>query len=159
MTPEQQTALEALLGRTLTAEEVATVTPLVRQRDDTQLARRLSAGRTMVAEAYVSERGILDRWPTGPVAADAFLVKLETFAASAHPLASVVSRALRFLQMPEGLNIGSQATLAMLGALATAGAISKTEADNVAALGRVADPLTVAAVSAALNGVRAPAEE
>lgn len=84
----------------------------------------------------------MEKYPGGPIAADAVLGKLEAFAASAHPLASVVRRALKFLATPDGLDIGSPATQAMLDALAGGGAITAGEAAALKALASEADPVS-----------------
>jgi len=45
MTPAQQSALEALAGRALTAEELAQIDPLLVARNDVAIAAALSVGR------------------------------------------------------------------------------------------------------------------
>lgn len=105
------------------------------------IADAMSMGRTIVQSRRMSEAGVLEKYPGGPVAADAVLAKLEAFVASAHPLAGVVRRALRFLAQPEGLDIGSGATRAMLDALAVGGAITPAEAELLKGLAAVPDPV------------------
>lgn len=78
----------------------------------------------------ISERGILESYPGGPLEADAVLTKLETFSLSAHPLASIVKRALKFLSQPDGLDIGSAATQGMLTQLGS-GVITAEEATKL----------------------------
>ena len=87
-----------------------------------------------VKPLLLSERGILERYPDGPVAADAVLTKLEQFALSAHPLASVVKRALKFLAQAEGLDLGSGATQGMLTMLAQGGVITDSESGKLKGL-------------------------
>lgn len=119
--------------------------------DHGAIAAALSVGRTKVASRLISERGILAEFGD-PVAADAMLTKLETFAASAHPLASVVKRALKFLAMPDGIDIGLPTTRALLDQLALAGVITTAEAETVKGLAVVPDPVSTQDVTKALEG-------
>lgn len=126
---------------------------LAAARNDAAIAQALSIGRTALVSHFASERGVLERFAGGPVAADAMLTKLEAFAASAHPLASIVQRALKFLAQTEGLDIGSPTTQALIAQLAAAGVITTAERDGLAAMATRPDPVPVGAVSAALNEV------
>lgn len=116
------------------------------------IADALSAGRTRVVSHFASERGILERFPLGPIAGDALLTKLDTFAATAHPMASIVRRALKFLGQPEGLDIGSAATQGLLDQLALGGVMTAEERAGLRAMATVADPVTHTEVGAALMG-------
>lgn len=118
------------------------------------IADALSAGRTKVQSHFASERGILERFPAGPLAGDALLAKLEAFAATAHPMARIVGRALKFLAQPEGLDIGSPATQGLLDSLAAGGVITADERAGLAAMATVADPVSHADVGAALQGAQ-----
>jgi hypothetical protein len=118
--------------------------------DTVAIAAALSQGRTTVQPRRMSEAGVLERYPGGPVAADAVLAKLEGFAASAHPLAGVVRRALRFLAQAEGLDIGASATRTMLDALAAGGAITADECASLKGLAAVPDPVAELDVRAAV---------
>lgn len=82
---------------------------------------------------WISELGIMELYPDGPVAADALLAKLETFAATQHALAGVVRRVLRFLQ-GNGFDIGSATSHNMLSVLAQASVVSADEATKLKAL-------------------------
>lgn len=119
---------------------------------DQAIADLLNAGRVRVGPRSLSERAILAEYPDGPVAADAVLVKLEQYAAGAHPLSSVLSRALRLLRDPEGLDFGTAATRQMLDALATAGGITAAEAAALKALAEQPETLTAADISRAVRG-------
>jgi hypothetical protein len=124
------------------------------QAGDTQgIADALSVGRTKVVSHFASERGILERYPLGPLAGDALLAKLEAFAATAHPMARIVSRALKFLAQPEGLDIGAPATQGLLDALAAGGVITAEERAGLAQMATVADPVSHVEVGAAIKGV------
>ena len=154
MTPAEREALEALVGRPLTADEAATIDGHIGNDDDRRddlVAALLSQGRTRYATTRVSEAGLLERWPTGPVEADAFLAKLEVFAQSGHALAGVVRRALKFLGAPEGLDLGAAATHLMLAQLAAGDVISADEAAQATALSQQPAPVALADVSRALN--------
>ena len=116
------------------------------------IADALSIGRTKIASHFASERGVLERFPGGPLAADALMSKLEALAATAHPMASIVKRALKFLAQAEGLDIGSPATLGLLDALAAGGVITAGERDGLRAMATRADPITHTQVGHALTG-------
>lgn len=151
MNTQEQQALEALAGRSLTAAEVTQIDGHLPARRDDLIAALLSAGRTKLQSHFASERGILDRYPGGPIAADALLAKLEVFSAAGQPLSRLVGRALKFLAQPEGLDLGAGATQAMLAQLAAGGVISAEERDGLRAMATVADPITTNQVSDALN--------
>lgn len=119
---------------------------------DLAIADILSVGRTRIASRSLSERAILAEYPAGPVAADAVLVKLETYASAGQPLSSVLNRALRLLRDPEGLDFGAAAVRSMLDALAAAGAITGDESAALQGLALTPDPVTAADVSRAVRG-------
>lgn len=114
------------------------------------IAQALSAGRTHLVSHFASERGILDRYPGGPMAADALLAKLEAFVQSGHPVARLVSRALKFLAQPEGLDLGAGATQALLAQLAAGGVITDAERDGLRAMAIAPDPVAEFDVRCAL---------
>ena len=117
------------------------------------IADALSAGRTKLVSHFASERGVLERFPAGPLAADALMTKLDTFAATGHPMASIVRRALKFLGQPEGLDIGSPATRGLLAQLAAGGVITVGERDGLATMATVSAPIYQHDVRAAINEV------
>ena len=121
-------------------------------RNDAAIAAALSVGRTKTASRFTSARGVLEKYPAGPVAADALLTKLEAYANAAQPLSSLVKRANGFLSQPEGLDLGSPATIAMLDALMAYGVITQAEHDGLKSIATFPDPVSADAVSAALNG-------
>ena len=82
----------------------------------------------------ISERGIMDHYQDGPIAADDVLTKLELFSVISHPAAGAVKRALKFLAMPDGIDIGSKATHTMLDMLALGSVITVDEANKLKAL-------------------------
>lgn len=152
MTPQQKAALEALVSRTLTAEEVAQIDALLPTGSVGAIAAVLSVGRTRTVSHFASERGILERFPLGPIAGDALLTKLDTFAATAHPMASIVRRALKFLGQPEGLDIGSAATQGLLDQLALGGVMTSEERAGLKTMATAPNPVAVADVETALKG-------
>lgn len=116
------------------------------------IARAVSNGRVKIASHFASERGILERFPAGPIAADALLQKLEAFSGSGHAMASIVRRALKFLAQAEGLDIGSPATLGLIDALMAGGVITQAERDGLRAMATVPDPIAREAVTEAVYG-------
>lgn len=152
MTPQQQAALEALVSRPLTAVEVTQIDALLPTGSVGAIAALLSVGRTKVASHFASERGILERFPLGPIAGDALLTKLDAFSATAHPMASIVRRALKFLGQPEGLDIGSAATQGMLDQLALSGVMTAEERAGLKTMATAPNPVAVADVETALKG-------
>lgn len=116
------------------------------------IADALSVGRTKVSSHFASERGILERYPLGPIEADALLAALEAFAATAHPMARIVGRALKFLAMPEGLDIGSPATLGLLDQLMAGGVLTQTQRDGLRQMATVPDPIVREQVTEAIYG-------
>lgn len=138
----------------LTAIQASPALTAMAQAGNTQgISDALSAGRTRVVSHFASERGILERFPLGPLAADALLAKLEAFAATPHQMARIVSRALKFLAQPEGLDIGAPATQGLLDALAAGGVINAQERAGLAQMATVPDPVTHTEVGAAIQGV------
>lgn len=152
MTPAQLSALQDLVQRDLTEGEQAAIDPLLTNGNVGAIADILSVGRTHVVSHFASERGILERYPGGPVAADALLAKLEGFAQTGHPMARIVGRALKFLAQPEGLDVGSPATRGLLDQLVAGGVITGAERDGLVAMATRPDPLHHTAVSTALQG-------
>jgi hypothetical protein len=116
------------------------------------IARALSVGRTKVASHFASERGVLERFPGGPIAADALLTKLEAFSTSGHAMASIVKRALKFLAQAEGLDIGSPATQGLLAQLGAGGVLTAEEVAGLRAMALTADPITREQVTEAIYG-------
>lgn len=90
--------------------------------------------QTAYNSRMISERGIMDHYPDGSIAADTLLTKLEAFAQSAHPAAGAVKRALKFLAMPDGIDIGSAGTHNMLDMLSAGSVITADEATKLKAL-------------------------
>lgn len=105
--------------------------------DEERLLTLLNDPSVMASKsgALHSERGLLDRYPDGPVAADLILKKLEAFSKSGHPFASLVARALKFLGQAEGIDFGATATVTMLQRLAQGGVLTQDEAAKLISIG------------------------
>lgn len=151
MTPNERSALEALAGRAFTAEDDAVIDAALPARRDDLIAAHLSTGRARVVSHFASERGILERFPLGPLAADELLAALEAFAQTAHPMARIVGRALKFLAQPEGLDIGAPATQGLIDQLVAGGVLTEAQRDGLRAMATQPDPITTNQVSDALN--------
>lgn len=165
MTPQQQAALEGLVSRPLTSEELGQIEPWLNPEDrrDDLITALLSQGRTRVQSRMVSARGLAERYNGGdPLGAEIVLLKLEGFVAMAQALEDspqnqttkmlgrVLKRQLGFLNA-DGLDFGSLALRNMLDQFATAGIITASERDHLKAVAVVPDPLVRENVSRALN--------
>lgn len=156
MTPNQQTALAALVGRALTEAEVEAIDALLPQRRDADIAAILSVGRTRLHSRLISERGVISA--LGIVPGETFLQGIEAFVAQApaqgHPLAGAwagIKRAAGWLK-GEGIDLGDALTQQLLAAMGAAGVVDASSAATLAALGRAPDPISHLAVSAAIEG-------
>ena len=111
-----------------TAEEI-------QERNFHVIAAKVNATRQPIPMSHmISERGIMNTYADGALAADSVLSKLEAFAATAHPLASITKRALKFLGTQEGLDIGAEKTQEMIDAFVVYTALTKITADEAAKL-------------------------
>ena len=150
MTPQQQTALEAIAGRALTPGEVALAT----LRNDGDLAASLAVGRVRLSPHLVGERGILD--VLGPVAGDAFLTALEAISTAAdlpaplQPYYGTIRRGVAWLKT-DGLDVGSVTTRALLDSLAASGIVDPAAVAAIKVTAEQPDPIATHAVSDVLN--------
>lgn len=151
MTPAQQSALEALAGRTLTADDITALGPMVDARRDDLIEAHLNTGRVKYVETRKVEIGVIGAYAAGPVAADALLAKLEAYADAGQSLSRLVGRAMRAMQTEPGLNLGDPSTHAMLDALVASAVIAAPEAAGLKAIAHVPDPIPRDAISRALN--------
>lgn len=152
MTPAQQDALQALVGRTLTPAELAQLDPLLADgnRQDVQIAEVLSVGRWRYADTRRMEVGFVGGYPGGPIEGDAVLGALELHAESQAPTARIVGRAVRAMRTEPGLNLGDPALHAMLDVLVPA-VLTAEQVAAIKSMARVDDPVPVRDVSRALN--------
>lgn len=141
------------------AAEDAEFAALVAARNDTEVAAALSVGRTRLQSRLITERGVISA--LGSIEGEALLAGLEAFAAATlppeHPLAAHhagIKRVIGWLRPPsEGVDIGDPLTQQLLGTMVALG-VSGVTAPRVAALlalAATADPISVDAVSSALN--------
>lgn len=159
MTPEQRGALEVLVGRALTEQEVATIDPLLdgNNRRDDLIASLLSVGRTEVYSRMTSARGLAELYPGGPAGAEVILMKLEGAAAAlkASPdqalkvQGSLIARQLSFLNA-DGLDFGSAALRGMLDQFVPS-PLTEEEVTGLKAVATRPAPISIDAVSRALN--------
>ena len=126
--------------------------PALQAMTPEEVAEALSQRTQVRAPTMISERGVMERYPSGPVAADAVLAKLEAFAASGVTGSGPVKRALKFLGTADGLDIGSAATRAQLDALAAGGVITNAERDALKTMAVFPVTVTPRQVVDALQG-------
>jgi len=158
MTPQQQAAIEAVYGHALSEAQAVIVGPMVDERRDRDVAEYLSQGRTEVGPRMTSARGIAERMPGGPIAAEVVLMKLEgardallaSESQNDKVLGSLLRRQLTFLA-GEGLDFGSAALRGMLDQFALAGILTSGEVDALKAIAVRPAPISTSAVSDVLN--------
>lgn len=85
----------------------------------------------MPRSTMVTEIEVIGLYPDGVAAGDQVLAKLEAFAAAAQPLSSVVSRALRAINQPQGLDFGTTGVQEMLTVLGDQGVLNVDEATKL----------------------------
>jgi len=159
MTPSQQAALEALVGRALTTAEVEQITPLIAAGSTQAIADVLGLGPVIVYPRDVSARGMAQAMPGGPIAAEVVLMKLEgaaaTMLASADEqqkvMGSLLHRQLQFLA-GDGLDFGASALRGMLDQFAQLGILTTDEVAGLKGIAERREPITHTQVGAALKG-------
>jgi hypothetical protein len=143
MTPAQQTALEAIKGRALTADEIAALDPLLPSRNDVAIAAVLSVGRVRVEPRRVGIGTILATMrPNGGY----FLDALEQLATTD----SNVKWTLKLIEQ-SNFDIGLPATREELSAFAAANPALAANINALLAVAEIDDPIPTNAVSDALN--------
>ena len=156
-------ALEALVGRPLSPEEVADISPWLPPRRDDLIAERLSIGRTRLRSFEITPRGSAALFPAvgglpGPLALQKALRQLTAFAeaAKAAPdettslLGEAIEEQVRGFRV-QGLDFSVPALRGMLDLIAAQGGISIEQAAGFKALAQEPEPLTTNQVSDALN--------
>lgn len=172
MTPGQQTALESLVGRSLTASEITSINQQLVDRHDAEIANILSVGRVKHVTREITERGI--RAALGVVPASRFIRLLKdaststsvpvwlenTLSALAIPAdqhqdyADAFASAYGWLRQEAGLDIGSAATRAMLDVIAASDPVQFGAAViAIKALAETSNPISANEVSKALEGI------
>ena len=143
MTPEQQAALEGLVGRALTAIELAAIDTQLPERNDVAIAAILSTDRVRVEPMRIGIGTILATMrPNG----GAFLDALEALAATD----ANVKWTLKLIEQ-SNFDIGLPATREELSAFAAEHAELATAIAALLAVAEIDDPIHYNAVSDALN--------
>ena len=147
MTPAQQSSLEALAGRVMTAGEIG----MAQGRADSSLAASLSVGRTLPGSVSTP---ILTAWcsATGlrAVIEDAASNATSPMRNGALAIRDLLSWATGSLDLSAS-RMG-QGNLAMLGAWVSAGIVTPAQRDNLIALAATPTPVDCNSISAILNG-------
>lgn len=139
MTPEQQAALESVVGRALEPSEIDAIDPLLPDRRDTEIAAVLSVGRTRPNGVQVGNGTILET--IGLQAGNELLDYLYGEAQFRH-VKPLLEQGRLIVSSP----IVTATLTEMVGTLLT-----QEQANALIALGQDPDPISVNAVSDALN--------
>lgn len=132
--------------------------------DHQRIAESLSSGRTKPDPVTkFASLGIAERYPSlnglpGPLAAELCLQKLEGFAVAAVSsedtvqklLGATIQRQMKHLE-GAGMALGSPAIASMLAVIVGAGGLTQAESDALTGIAVTDDPVSLAAVSAAIN--------
>ena len=140
MTPAQQTALESVVGRNLTAAEIAAIDPLLPDRNDVAIAEILSVGRVTVRPFEIGNGLVLAT--IGLTSGNALLDMLTSQPDFRH---------VKPLLEQGRLDLSSALVRAALDGFAQVGVITQAEADAIKALAEIPNPIHYNAVSDALN--------
>jgi len=148
MTPAQQSALESVAGRALTALDIAAIDPLLVNRQDVQIAAVLTAGQPRRRVSITVEDVFNALYASGDY------VTLKQAQMAGNPLAAL---AFGFLSDAKALGPGrvdldAAPTVAQLDALQAAGLLSQPGRDALDAAGWTdAEPIHYNRISDALN--------
>lgn len=169
MTEAQQTALEGLVRRSLTAGEIVAIDALLPARNDVAIAALLSVGREKIVTRMVGERGIkslaclprhyhalLQTLKDAQTATPSWFSPVLTAAGIAADdipaLADDLGCAYGWLKQDAGLDVGAAGVRKMLDAIAVGVPLALPACAAAKALAVHPDPIGVNAVSDALNG-------
>lgn len=160
MTPLTRSALDVLVGSTISDETAAEVDAL--GTDYAGIAELLSIGRTHVAPTLMTERGVIST--LGSVAGVEFLEALEAFVVATlpdgHPLKphqKAVGRAVGWLKH-DGIDVGDTLTRTLLDGMVAAGVLQGTSVTAVKARAVKPNPLTEVEVAAAMTADAGPTQ-
>jgi len=143
MTPEQQIALESIVNRPLTEDEIAAIEPHLVNRNDVAIAAVLSAGRTRLMSIEVGVGTVIAVMkPNG----GAFLDAVDALGQINRDVYWGMDSLRRGV-----FNPGLESAQGILNDLKKALPQFASELEKIKNLGRVSDPLSFNAVSAALN--------
>lgn len=163
MNTQEQTALEALVGRALTPEEAEQIDAWLPGRRDDLIAGLLSAGRTQLVSFEITPRGSAALFPAlgtlpGPLAFQKALRQLDKFAeesaSSEDELTSLLGDATKEQlagYREKGLDFSEPALRDMLDLIVAKGGLSVGQAEGFKSLARKPAPLSTNQVSDALN--------
>lgn len=140
MNNKQQTALEIIVNRALTADEIAAIDPLLPDRKDVEIAAILSIGRVTTTYTEIGNGLILAT--IGLTSGNALLDYLATDATFRH---------VRPLLEQGRLDVSSALVRGALDQFAVGGVITQAEADALKALAETPNPIHYNTVSDALN--------
>jgi hypothetical protein len=167
MTPQQQTALEGLVGRALTEAEVEQIDALLPARNDDAIAAILSVGRTEIFSRMTTVRGMDTSLPGGAAQSEVIMLKLEGTRdmllalpdepehAANRVLGSVLRRRLRYLDGDDGLDFGAPAFRAMLDDFQAKNILTADEVTGLKGIAQRPAPISTNQVSDALNALGA----
>ena len=143
MTPAQQSALEGLISRSLSVDDIAAIDLLLPDRNDVAIAEAISAGRVKTQPTPIGIGTVLAVMaPSG----GEFLNALESMGATD----ANVKWALKMIEQ-QTFDVGHPVTRAQLEAFAVAVPTMAMAIDALMAVAEVADPIHFNAVSDALN--------
>ena len=143
MTPNQQSALEGLISRSLNGDEIAAIDLLLPERNDVTIAAILSTGRVKTQPTPIGIGTVLA--VMAPSGGD-FLNTLESMGASD----ANVKWALKMIEQ-QTFDVGHAVTRAQLEAFAGAAPEMAAAVGALLAVAEVVDPINYNAVSDALN--------
>lgn len=150
MTPAQQSALEALVGRALTADEVAAIGPNVDARRDDLIEAALNAGRTKsrAVPCHLAKKLLIKRGKWRGIVL-----------ASQNDQHAAVESAYSAVALAEDARMEAdfcdESATALMQPLITSGLLSADDAAALQSMCTVPDPIPREAISRALNKVAA----
>lgn len=148
MTPEQQNALESVVGRALTLDDIAAIEPLLLNRNDVQIAAILSAGQPDIRRSIRVEELFQTLYEIGDY------VTLKSAEIAGNPLAVFVFAVLKDAKTlgPGVVNLDDTQTISLCDQLQEANLISQDGRDALESLSMVRpQPIHYNKVSDALN--------
>lgn len=147
MSPEVKLALEDLVGRTLTAEEVTAIDAHIPARNDVAIAAVLSTGRTRVS---LLPKTTFQRW-AAKTGVRSVIEDQATDAGSPLRAIALTLRDIFWSSTSNAIDFSEPDNQLMLQAWVTAAAITQAQADELIAFATIPNPISVGDVSDALN--------
>ncbi len=148
MTPEQQNALESVVGRALTLDDIAAIEPFLLDRNDVQITAILSAGQPDIRRSIRVEELFQTLYEIGDY------VTLKSAEIAGNPLAVFVFAVLKDAKTlgPGVVNLDDTQTISLCDQLQEANLISQDGRDALESLSMVRpQPIHYNKVSDALN--------